>query len=185
MDEEDGPPHTSCLPRPLPRQCQANLRPDQGMEELCYTLLPSHVQPCETRGCVCFVPCSFSWTRTGTSGRGSQRCSQTSCATMLGRWALFRASPWLLVPVCDALSPPSFQVDQAMSAGLRQISWSSLNVQTFLRRVEAATAEFKRFSKQVHASAYTNKSLMCVNEIPPCSICIACTVHVHVVWILC
>ena len=42
------------------------------------------------------------------------------------------------------------QVDRAMSIGMVHITWSSLNVGIFLRRVEEAIVQFEIFSKQVH-----------------------------------
>ena len=41
------------------------------------------------------------------------------------------------------------QVDKVMGAGLVHITWASLNVENFLKKVEEAIANFERFTKQI------------------------------------
>ena len=41
------------------------------------------------------------------------------------------------------------KVDFAMTAGLSQLTWMSLNVDSFLIKVETAISQFERLSKQV------------------------------------
>lgn len=41
------------------------------------------------------------------------------------------------------------QVERTLSAGLGQVTWGSLNVQDFLKRIENVTAGFERFTMQV------------------------------------
>jgi dynein heavy chain len=57
----------------------------------------------------------------------------------------------LLVP--DIFQPlikyHSRKVDFAMTPGLNQLTWTSLNVGAFLKKVESAIAQFERLTKQV------------------------------------
>ena len=41
------------------------------------------------------------------------------------------------------------QVDIALAAGLHSVTWSSLNIQAFFRKVSFALQEFQTFNKQV------------------------------------
>ncbi len=41
------------------------------------------------------------------------------------------------------------KVDYAMTPGLTQLTWTSLNVDSFLTRVETAISQFERLNKQV------------------------------------
>lgn len=43
----------------------------------------------------------------------------------------------------------SRKVDYAMTPGVNQLTWTSLNVGSFLEKVEAAIAQFERLTKQV------------------------------------
>ena len=52
--------------------------------------------------------------------------------------------------LCDIItSLVSSQVDMALAAGLRAVTWSSLNIQTFFQSVSSALQEFKTFNKKV------------------------------------
>lgn len=44
----------------------------------------------------------------------------------------------------------SLQVDKAMSPGLLQVTWTSLNLRNFLTKGEEAIANFEKFSKKVY-----------------------------------
>ena len=41
------------------------------------------------------------------------------------------------------------KVDHAMIAGLHQLTWTSLNLESFLQKIEDAIAQFERLTKQV------------------------------------
>lgn len=43
----------------------------------------------------------------------------------------------------------SRKVDYVMTPGLNQLTWTSLNVGSFLLKVETAIAQFERLAKQV------------------------------------
>lgn len=43
----------------------------------------------------------------------------------------------------------SRKIDYALTPGLTQLTWTSLNVENFLQKVEAAIAQFERLIKQV------------------------------------
>lgn len=58
---------------------------------------------------------------------------------------------WSLVPevFCPLVCSHARKVDQSMTPGLTHITWSSLNVDSFLHRVEESITLFERFTKEV------------------------------------
>lgn len=58
---------------------------------------------------------------------------------------------WKMVP--DVFQPlmryHARKVDYSMTAGHSQLTWTSLNVDSFLTKVETAIAQFERLTKQV------------------------------------
>lgn len=63
---------------------------------------------------------------------------------------------WSVVPDVfhSLMKYHSRKVDYAMTAGLNQLSWTSLNLEGFLQKVESAIAQFERLTKQVRSSTY-------------------------------
>lgn len=54
----------------------------------------------------------------------------------------------------------SRKVDCAMIAGLHQLTWTSLNLEPFLQKVEGAIAQFERLTKQVSVFLYEGYVVM-------------------------
>lgn len=58
---------------------------------------------------------------------------------------------WSMVPDIfhSLMKYHSRKVDYAMMTGLNQLTWTSLNLENFLQKVENAISQFERLTKQV------------------------------------